>query len=223
MRELPYSPAIELHYYATEAPCDFNDPTEFLPSTEVVTQESRQFCQAFHGASGSSFFALCMSSRKNNIRMWAQYGGNHAGIMFTFNLCTGYFADLVGAGFLKRVIYGAHRHVINPDNVSHIDAVSLLTMKGDDWSHEDEWRLLLPVLVLPTIGGTNDLFAGRICTFIPLPDECISAITLGRRSSVQLYESVMRIKDMRKAEWQVRAAKLSDHKFEFIDEAVPFQ
>ncbi|WP_414664857.1 DUF2971 domain-containing protein [Horticoccus sp. 23ND18S-11] len=224
---------MKLYYYATESalsalwdqeikvasPCDFNDPFEFLPSTENVTPENRTFCHAFQGSSRHHYYVLSMSERPNNIRMWAQYAANHTGLMIELNWDVGIFKELSAGGALRKVDYeNPKRVVIDPSNLSDKDILEVLTRKGNDWAQEQEWRLIFTSDFLERIGGRHKLLNGQVAAFIPLRDECVSRVTVGHRSSSILFDSIEAIKRNRQAKWPIAKAKLSDYEFLLIDE-----
>jgi len=95
----------------------------------------------------------------------------------------------------------------------------LATRKGKDWEHEKEIRWLYH----PDLGikdAKRRLQDGKMKVFIPLPHTCLPKVTLGYRSSVSLLETVLQIKNQKRAKWEVAKTKLSLNSFQFEDELV---
>ena len=224
----------EYYYYATEgvlgalwsneikisAPCDFNDPMEFLPATGKLTEENRKICLAWQASSRNNIYVLCLSARKNNPRMWAQYGGNHTGIMLTVDFSKGLYSDWKKVGLLGPVDYSKReRYLLNVGDSPNVDDLrALLYRKGKDWEHEEEWRLVIPETALKALGGHYGMLSGQVAAFLPLPDENISTVTVGHRSSATLFDSVLKIREIRNAAWRVCKAKLSDTEFTLVED-----
>jgi hypothetical protein len=226
---------MRLYYYATEAalaalweekikitaPCDFNDPFEFLPSTANPTQDSRAWTIAFRDTSRNNFYVLSMSERKNNVRMWAQYGANHTGLMFEFDFDVGPFNELKSMGAVHQVKYHEPKRVlVDPAHYNDKDTIAILSRKGEDWAQEAEWRLIIPDSLLEKIGGSYGLLNGHVSAFIPMPYESLISVTLGHRSSSMLADSVDKVRENRSATWTIHKAKLSDDEFLLVDEKI---
>lgn len=69
----------------------FDDPFEFCAA--IIDDDgtgklgsSLQEVKTGQEASDSLYYAICFSRKANDIRMWAQYGENHRGIMLTIDL-----------------------------------------------------------------------------------------------------------------------------------------
>lgn len=222
-----------LHHYSTQAavealwtnelkitsPCDFNDPFEFLPATKKISLENRRYCKNFQQSSKNRIYVLSMSARKNNGRMWAQYGENHTGFIITLNFKKQPLAKWREHRFLHKVDYSqSRRHIITPGKETIEDFTELLTRKGRDWDHEKEWRLLFT----PDFPDLQyRMFKGQLAAFLPLPDQAISAVTLGHRSTNALAASVFKIKEIHGAKWTIRKAKWDDYKFSLGYETIP--
>lgn len=89
------------------------------------------------------WFITSLSAADHNVRMWAQYGGNHTGIKLTLKLPGDIKRD-----HLRRVNYDQPSRVdisklidpnLSPEEKGEL-VKSLATTKGEDWEHEKEFR-----------------------------------------------------------------------------------
>lgn len=83
-------------------------------------------------------FVACFSERNDSVLMWSHYAEQHTG------LCVGYkLRDLIEKYNCFPVIYSNKMPQIN--DLNNIDKgelyLSVLT-KGEDWSYEQEWRII---------------------------------------------------------------------------------
>ena len=89
----------------------------------------------------------CFSSRRNDQRMWAAYGGNHTGAVIEFTTDP---AHSLFASHLSRVLYVDTKLPICPSlmfnergEIEQLLLSFLFCVKHVDWRDEKEWRLLL--------------------------------------------------------------------------------
>jgi hypothetical protein len=221
----------ELYYYADEhgievlwnneiklsCPCDFNDPFEFHPAPfEAQENDNSKLleCLDIHQASADQIYILCMSKRKDNLRMWAQYAQNHEGMVLCLNFDMGILKELKGRGALVSVTYDKiDRHRIDTKKPTNEDFRQLVTRKGSDWSEEEEMRIWMFADETKRIPGNYKMHERRISYFMGLPSECIKDVILGCRSSMNLYRAVMKIKEEKNAKWTISHVKFDPAKF----------
>jgi hypothetical protein len=178
-------------------------------------------------------FLLFLSEQPHNPRMWAQYGGGHEGIMLELDCRAGELGRRHTAGFFLRVQYDktsrvdlSTRSLKRRGSLDPSDVREIMTHKGPDWSHEQEWRLLLPRELCHTEPATKThpaqlrLLNDKMKAFLPIEPECITKVVLGYRSSPQLLNTVLQIKAAKKAPWQVTRAILSLDSHRFDEELI---
>jgi hypothetical protein len=92
---------------------------------------------------GYSAFICSLVARPDSLAMWHQYGDKHRGIVF------GIGSDLQRViadkgRFLKKVIYPESNERPNtPFNNPNIAEIAhLFWTKGQDWSYQQEWRII---------------------------------------------------------------------------------
>jgi hypothetical protein len=132
----------------------------------------------------------CFSSRRNDQRMWAAYGDNHAGaaIEFTTNPDRSRFAS-----HLSRVLYVNKKLPICPSmlftegRLNERLASMLLCVKHTDWRDEEEWRLLL-------LTDTPQAHADRVVTF---ERTAITRVFLGPRITREKEDAIRSAADLR--------------------------
>jgi hypothetical protein len=80
---------------------------------------------------------FCVSTKRDNLLMWAHYADSHRGICLEFDGLSNLMAHA------HKVTYSVERVPINPfdDSDAAMMDKSLLT-KSDHWSYEAEWRLI---------------------------------------------------------------------------------
>jgi len=193
-----------LYYYATESvvnglwneelkvssPSDFDDPFEFLPGIDTSIQfdalrNFERFSEAVQAAGDGNLYALCLSRKPNDVRMWAQYGGNHAGIMLTLDITKDPLNCLRKANAIQNINYEEdnERYIVrdidgNPcleRNLSSVDLEKLMLTKGRDWIQQEETRILITGRMIEGLGlsklngssfGRLGLLNNRIAAFI---------------------------------------------------------
>lgn len=218
------------------SPCDFNDPLEFLASVE--NEEDRDWAYGFHRGSKDRFYLLCLTRKNCDSRMWAQYASNHCGLKLTLNFSQKPLSDLVNCGCVLPVDYQGNRPLLDrtvsqPTNdiekEKHASELKrLLSTKGHEWEQEQEVRLFLPSQMVgygnmatgKSIYGRYGLLSGHPTAFLKVPTECISKVTLGLRSSDILMDSVLKLRELKNAKWEVAKAKLPYCSFQIEEEPI---
>jgi len=225
-------------------PSDLNDPFEFLPSLDglscepaEMTRNCRHLASPLLSANADylrqeielRWFVTSLTSADRNVRMWAQYAVNHTGIKLTFN-----FADnAIQKDMMERVDYSQpHRADIRrltEPKAKKDDKGTLLkqlaTQKGRDWEHEKEVRWFLR-----DEGGERDdrekqsyskgLVDGKMRAFMKLPHSCIKRVTVGYLCHPSLLRSILELRKMHRATWEIARSRLSLNSFQFDEDLV---
>jgi len=207
------------------SPTEFNDPYEMLPATGDITEFNRALSQSFQRATFGSYYFLCLSESKNNVRMWAQYGGNHTGLMIEFDMDTGSFAELKRTDSYIEVDYShEERHVPEGgvSKVTHKDIIEMSRRKGSDWAHEREVRMMFTETLFESCPNWSDerIFGGKVTRFLKIDHAWIRSVTIGRRARPDLFHSIRRARLKNKAEWKVYVTKLCHRTFQLRSEEV---
>lgn len=165
------------------------------------------------------WFITSLSAADHNVRMWAQYGGNHTGIKLTLKLPKEAKDHLLKVDYKQPIRANISKLTdpnLSPEEKGEL-VKSLATTKGKDWEHEEEFRWFFRQdLKIP--GSTTRLLNGKIKAFIPFSDNWIQRVTVGYRSSESLLTSLFEIRKKRNAQWEVAKAKLSLNSFQFEDD-----
>ena len=217
------------------SPTDTNDPFEFLTSLKSLLPKNSPGDQRTSEAEklqrlvAENSFLLFLSEQPLNPRMWAQYGGGHEGLVLELECCKGELGKLRSGGHFLKVQYHESRRIDLPaiscrekGTLAPEDIRQVMTHKGPDWSHEREWRILLPRERCHTAPATDShpaqlrLLNGLMKAFLRIEAKCITKVVLGYRSSPQLLNTVLQIKAAKKAPWKVYRAILSldSHSFD---------
>lgn len=224
-------------------PSDLNDPFEFLPSLNGLSCDPSEFkpeCRHLASPILSAnadywrheielhWFVTSLTTADRNVRMWAQYAGNHSGIKLTFNL-----AEIATQkGKMGWVEY------LNPNRVDirqlskltdQVQKGNLLkqlaTRKGEDWTHEEEVRWFLRdedghQADKAQQSYSKGLVDGKMRAFMKLPHSCIEQVTVGYLSDPSLLRTVLELRKMHKANWKVAKAILSLSSFRFDEDSI---
>ncbi|WP_410499103.1 DUF2971 domain-containing protein [Chitinibacter sp. S2-10] len=130
---------------------------------------------------------LCFTESAENILMWAHYADSHQGFVVEFDENSPFFnqrkSDEDEMRHLRKIVYRNERPAIN---LTDIDDLSSFLTKGIDWSYEQEWRMMLPLVDANKVidDGSN-----RIHLF-HYPKEAIRSIIFGCRSKVETKNAV---------------------------------
>jgi hypothetical protein len=116
---------------------------------------------------------FCLSHRYDSLPMWAHYANNAAGLVFEFvDLDKVFPGD--DTGVLRQPIvvrYERERLGVSFDPQSHD---SLFFSKFQDWSYEQEVRV-----VLPLTDCRREFVGGKLLYFYDLPAQCVARVILG--------------------------------------------
>lgn len=239
-------PASQFHYYCDPKgipilrdeeiklsdPMLVNDPFEFLPqgSSENGISHWRKMREYV----ARPWYFLSISHQPNNVRMWAQYGKEHTGLMLTLDFEKGPLLRLhEEAKALMPVDYHTPERVdifgkSDKRILSGADIRKLVSSKGNDWAHEGEWRVLIykeNCFTGPT-PKNEDHFAqlrdinGHMTAFLKVPHECVQKVTVGLESQTSLVEQILEIKKAKQAHWKVTRLKISPTRYEFEEELI---
>lgn len=79
----------------------------------------------------------CMSAINNNILMWSLYSNGHSGFCLEFDANNKFF------GRAQRIIYPNEYPIVNFFTSSQWEKTkAMLLTKSNDWSYEQEWRII---------------------------------------------------------------------------------
>lgn len=226
-------------------PSALNDPFEFLPSLATFCfrpdeKPSKHKNLASFNLSKSGkylregiekhWFVTSLTKTDRNVRMWDQYGGNHTGIKFTFDLASDLREQKLN--WMRKVTYSATRRIdisrlANNPSFSGRQNGRLLqriaTRKGRDWEHEEEVGWFLRDDHRPSTDKQlfeKKLVDGKMRAFLKLPHECIKQVTIGYLSPPELLPKVLELRNKYQAPWEVARTVLSLNSFRFDEELI---
>lgn len=227
--------ALQDEEFVVTSSVDFDDPFEFLPRALPDDETGKLGSQVgdvelVQKASVGKFYAFCLSRKPNDIRMWAQYGDNHKGLMLTVDFrASKKTQSWLDNRMVLDVDYSTlnHRHAVHwgsddrvnlpPDEIR-----SLFTIKGYDWRDQQETRVVVPnsYLTQSPENGRFKILSERLRAFIRVPQDCITKVTLGYKSSPGLLASVEKLKEVKGANWIISKVDRHPSKFEFVENVV---
>jgi len=122
---------------------------------------------------------LSLTEKPDNDVMWAHYAANHSGFVFEFDSSHPFFdfPNRLGASSIKKVVYKEPTVLpyISADNVD-----DLFYVKKEQWTYEQEWRVLRVIERADTSIDLPDSTKIRLFTF---PPNCITGMVFGARTS----------------------------------------
>ena len=138
----------------------------------------------------SNIGVLSLASRPDNLLMWAHYSNQHKGFVIALNEGHSTFNERRGPSdefrYLRKVEYSRTKPAIQLKDAKIED---ILFHKSDDWSYEDEWRI---VKALSDAHTVVDLGKEQIHLFDLLPD-AIEGVFFGAHMSAPDREQLVDI------------------------------
>jgi len=145
------------------------------------------------------FGLLSLTSKADNLLMWAHYANSHRGF------CVGFDRDIlfsVVKGTLGPVSYQEDFPFVPmfpPANEPDTTMISMLNTKSPHWAYEDEFRL-------SRHGGSNKVFQ--------LPPEGITEVVLGASMNADDRKAIITVIDEQLPHVRIFEAKISLEKFQ---------
>ncbi|RBN50625.1 DUF2971 domain-containing protein [Flavobacterium psychrolimnae] len=136
----------------------------------------------------------CLTTKKDNLLMWAHYANSHSGICIGFDTETLYKSDKV---MILKVNYSDSFPKI-PLFENGVGMLSLTTTKSKHWEYEDEYRL-------------SKHFAPK--TSIKLKDDAIREIIFGCNIDNQSREEIISIVKIKSLKIKLYDCKIDDKEF----------
>jgi hypothetical protein len=99
----------------------------------------------------------------------------------------------------------------------------IATRKGRDWEHEEEVRWFLRDDDRADGGDQpfeKKVVDGKMRAFMKFPHACIKRVSVGYRSPPSLLRTVLEIRKMHQATWEVARTVLSQNSFCFDEELI---
>lgn len=140
------------------------------------------------------FGILCLTKTDCNLLMWSHYADSHQGFVIEFDDHNEFFRDRHKndnpVGRLTKVIYASQRPSVDFTKIESIHRfVDTLITKGEDWSYEQEWRLILPI---ENANIVKDIGADVIHLF-KFPKSSVKSITIGCKISKEKEQALIDI------------------------------
>lgn len=147
---------------------------------------------------------LCLTTKFDNLLMWAHYAQSHEGMVIELDGESKFFRQVFTElqnsevideelskdyGYLKEVEYSKTRPAII---ISHVKSFDPFLIKGEEWSYEEEWRMLMPTALAQQIGKDKK---GADVFLYEIPRTAITKVILGCRASDELFNLVKHTKE----------------------------
>ena len=140
------------------------------------------------------FGIVSFATDPRNPLMWSHYTGDGSGFVIGYDM-TQLIILSSGEGRLRPVVYGHKPIFVDGYSIINEGIVNaLLSYKGDHWSYEQEWRLIVPLN--ETIGtGYTDRHSQPI-NLLRIPNEAVAVVYHTERTPIEaVNEARQRLQD----------------------------
>jgi hypothetical protein len=156
----------------------FDDKMTFEEFCECVEPESRQLqtaaMKSFAFHLNQKLGAVCFSKLYDSVPMWAYYGSCHTGVVLEFDEMSHDFRQQF-EGKLDKV----HYEKLRPQfETLQVDDKAMLYVKGKEWEHEDEYRIIYP---LDGLGVTPTKINDCQAWLLSFPKSALTRVIIGCR------------------------------------------
>lgn len=129
---------------------------------------------------------LCLTSKKNNLLMWAHYANEHKGFVVEFDKNHIFFKDLEKVNYSRRRYREDYLKYVYPlNNNKYRESNKRYLIKSKDWKYEQEYRII-EKLDSCIKDDKNNYLKG-------IPSEAIKAIYIGCRMSDKNQDKILKI------------------------------
>lgn len=147
--------------------------------TEIISALATPiFKKHFESGFLDSIGVLCLAEHPDNLLMWAHYGDAHRGFVIEFDERSPFFNQQLSPDdelrHLRKVLYSDERPSLT---LSQVESFAPFLTKGNAWSYEAEWRIMLP---LASASRTLEVGSEQIHLF-HFPETSIVRIIFGCR------------------------------------------
>lgn len=156
---------------------------------------------------------LCLSKNPNSHLMWAHYADEYSGAVIEFDESHEYFTGMF------EVKYSKERPIVHMDFFTKNKIIPLadLCIKPEEWSYENEWRL---VRSLRNCNNTKKKIKKFEVFTHSIPIDAIKSVTLGDRCSLDTARKVYH--KLKQTNIALSVAALANWKYEFRYEPIKF-
>jgi hypothetical protein len=137
---------------------------------------------------------LCLADSDHNLTMWAHYADSHTGMVLAFDTSHEYFknqdATSGAPSYLKEVDYHAPRPRLT---LAGLQMKDIFLAKGNDWERERESRMFAQ---LDRANQSSKNEQGETIHLFRYPQEAITKVILGCRSTEKTLQEVLRLKSI---------------------------
>jgi hypothetical protein len=145
---------------------------------------------------------LCLTTKFDNLLMWAHYANSHTGFVIEFDgdhpFFKREFLDVSSLTGIDEELTKDYGHLIKVDyqdqrpqiSVSSVKSFESFLVKSREWEYEDEWRMLMPSAHADLVKD-NQPFDTLL---YKLPINAVTKVILGHRSSEGLYKEFVNLK-----------------------------
>jgi hypothetical protein len=148
---------------------------------------------------------LSLCGAPDDLLMWAHYGDSHKGFVIEFDTASPFFHQTQPPAHVRfteedaakfREEYGRLRRVTyireRPSMIATRANFEILFCKGEPWSYEAEWRMLMPPEYADATPATCP--AGHPISLFELPAQAVTRIVLGFNANAALIDQALQLR-----------------------------
>jgi hypothetical protein len=218
----------------------FNDPFESSPrfdvlreslerdfravaqvSEEEIQKNALSSCNQYLRRLRTQFLALCLTTERNNLLMWAHYTNEHRGFVIGLDSKHSFFSEVgptKNTTPLTKVDYVDERVSMPPiEDHMQMGGIPLTVIrnffysKSIHWAYENEFRMLAQPFDENTCGKDCN---GLDRYFHDLPPECVKEIVFGYLMEQSTIDEILGLVDERYRHVELFEARPSETRFD---------
>lgn len=128
---------------------------------------------------------ICLTTKPNDIAMWAHYANCHMGLVVEFDAGHKFFLNATDKqGKIQRIFPVEYRDSRPFLKFGDVFEMKLLACKGKVWAYENEVRMIFHHDYCNKEGNNR---------YSPIPAECITGVIIGSRASDDVTEEINKL------------------------------
>ncbi len=139
---------------------------------------------------GTRFGMFSLTETPDNPTMWAYYADNHRGFVFAFDEKHSFFNRRRGPNdefyHLRKVLYSPPP---GGRTLLDLNGTDFFLRKGEEWSHEREWRILIPLTSADRVIGEGP----DAVHLFRMPPDCITQVVVGARANQRDIDDLIQV------------------------------
>ncbi len=192
---------------------DIIAPLTAAYSTPILEKVTSSIGEGIYSGLDKNVGVLSLCERFDDLLMWAHYGEQHKGMVIGFDSNDGFFDQRLNEHDDFRHLRPVQYTQIRPTmQFARDDEMSqILLTKSDEWSYEEEWRMLLPLAHAEKKFDVK----GECVSLFKIPHQSIVEIIIGCRMPNTIKQRIEKfvLRDNRYSHAKLFVAELDNKEF----------